>query len=89
MFKVVVTLDSNNEKSFCAVPSQWEENGIIYWPPKDLLCKVRCNPHSVPNKNEWEAEECLVKMNNIITFREACHLEEQLVNLENTEAEEE
>lgn len=89
MFKVVMTLESDDNKVFCAVPAAWEENNKVYWPPneKDIV-KLRCNAKSAPDKSTWISEDCVLKMDLIETFQKAHEFEKAFYSCENTDAEE-
>ena len=65
-FKIVSTI----EKGDCmvsAVPSMWERNGILLWPPtnrKIQFEELRQDKFSKPSNN-WIKYECQLKASNI------------------------
>lgn len=86
MFKVVKTVE-DGEIFICAVPSTWEMNSILSWPPGLNIEKLRSNPLSKP-RSSWRQISCTVKRDCIQTFGEAVSIEDQLSSFTDTESEE-
>lgn len=71
-FKVVETLE-NGKKLLSAVPSAWEKDGHLYWPPikrVSLLQKLLSDVNSRPAAG-WSRRACKLKRQGILTFAEA------------------
>lgn len=76
-FKVVQT-SSKGKFELCAVPSAWECNGILKWPPMDnnkkatinAITKLMQNASSVPGQN-WKEFRCVLKRTNLLTMEDA------------------
>lgn len=73
-FKIVQT--SNKGKfELCAIPSAWEQNGTLKWPPIDskkskaalkATAKLLEDANSVP-RSDWREFKCVLKRTNIPT----------------------
>ena len=68
-FKIVKTIE-NGSVRLSIVPDKWEQEGILFWPPKttkysDKLIK---DPNSVPSI-DWQMMHCSVKESTIPQFR--------------------
>lgn len=69
-YKIVNTIERGKAVLTC-VPSNWEKNGTLFWPPKGQE-KLRHIESSVPELN-WKPFNCIVKRRNIGTVFQAEH----------------
>lgn len=82
-FKVVLVRETQEIEP---VPTEWEENGILYWPPDEKTRRfLQSNKNSCPDKELWKQYHCLVKSKNILIYGDAS--EEAKWFLDNTEDE--
>lgn len=82
-FKVVQTIE-RGLPYLSVVPMQWEIDGILYWPKRDLY-SLRENPASVPDLKEWRAMSCTVKRRGIQSLIEAQKIEKEMSRVSDTE----
>lgn len=75
MFKIIQTIE-NNQAKLTIIPSEWEKNGILYWPRKNSE-KLHKNANSIPEKN-WMTMKCKVKRSFIPRYEDA---QEELGNM--------
>ncbi|XP_047028718.1 uncharacterized protein LOC124636601 [Helicoverpa zea] len=70
-FKIVQTIEYGVQK-LTVVPTLWESNGIVRWPPKTVkfASKLIKDGNSRPGP-EWSSFKCVLKRNCIPTFEEA------------------
>lgn len=68
-FKIIQT-NENQRKMLVIVPSMWEENGHLWWPPKNTTKykTLMKDELSRPEKNQWKLMDCTLKRNNIRTY---------------------
>lgn len=88
-FKIVKTLE-NGTVNISAVPTAWEENGILWWPKcsQIVLDKLRCNKYSVPDETWTKYSNATVKAKNIESFHEAIKIEIEFAGFNDTDTEE-
>ncbi|XP_018377394.1 PREDICTED: uncharacterized protein LOC108770344, partial [Trachymyrmex cornetzi] len=88
-FKIVAILKKRGSSAileYSYVPYQWEKDGILYWPKRNIL-SLRKDPTSM-YESDWEQYKCKVKKDNIVGIDEAELWEEEYVNASCTESEE-
>lgn len=83
-FKVVQTIERG---TICisAVPSGWEKDGTLWWPPKSQMGAV-LDENSAP-KDKWKSFSCIVKR-QFKTYKEASEEAEKMEAETDTEQEE-
>lgn len=89
MFKIVVFLKNRGKTTatyYAYVPEAWEVNGHVYWPEKNLE-KLRKDPNSKPNIQEWTKFKAVVKMQNIQSHEDAILYEDNFVQMDSTDSE--
>jgi len=89
-FKIVAILQKRGHKTkieYAYVPHQWEDNGILSWPPNNCL-SLRNDASSIPMK-DWTSYKCKVKKSCILEREEAELWEDEYINASSTEAEDE
>ncbi|KAJ8729031.1 hypothetical protein PYW07_006727 [Mythimna separata] len=69
-YKIVQTIE-RGKTILVIVPSLWEENGNLWWPPKKTQYKLMKDEQSKPDKKEWKLMDCILKRNNILTYQQA------------------
>lgn len=67
-YKIVKTFEKGKSK-LSAVPSNWEIDGVLYW-PKYNENKLKRIENSCPEHN-WRKINCKVKRSDFLTFHEA------------------
>lgn len=88
MFKIVITKE-RGQSLVSAVPSSWENENILFWPPllkQKAIDELRKNEKSIPAKS-WKKLKCIVKVSDIKTLKEALDLEELYGNTYSTDEE--
>lgn len=61
----------NGKPSLSTVPSLWENNGKLKWPPKKLQSMaLKNNMQPGALADGWQEFDCLVKRANIASYRE-------------------
>lgn len=81
-FKVVQIKETDDVEP---VPHQWEENGVLYWPPsKSETRRHQSNAESVPDVN-WLKYSCVVKQQGILIYSHASAAADQLCFLSKDE----
>lgn len=89
-FKIVATQEKRGIY-FTVVPHKWEQDKVLFW-PKDLKYSeresLRADPDSTPDVETWEQFPCILKYNNILTFREGLDIEKKLTSCVDSDAEE-
>ncbi|KAJ3664549.1 hypothetical protein Zmor_000107 [Zophobas morio] len=75
-FKIVQTIEGGRFY-FSIVPSKWEKDGLLRWPPKSLLVKLAHVENSSPEE-KWETVNCVMKR-ELLTKEEA---ERELTRIE-------
>ncbi|XP_018394258.1 PREDICTED: zinc finger protein 91 [Cyphomyrmex costatus] len=77
-FKIVAILKKRGSSiilEYSYVPYQWEKDGILYWPKRNIL-SLRKDPTST-YESDWEQYKCKVKKDNIVGIDEAELWEEE------------
>lgn len=67
-YKIVQTRE-RGETKLAVVPTSWEKNGKLWWPPKKIECRLTKDEQSKPDKKEWTLMDCVLKRNNIRTYQ--------------------
>lgn len=67
-FKVVQTMERGRLR-LTAVPDRWERDGMLFW-PKNKQDKLRRVENCDPDQT-WTPINCIVKRNNLRTFKDA------------------
>lgn len=83
-FKVVQTIE-NGKICISAVPSGWEVDGTLWWPPKSQSGNI-CIENSTP-KQKWTSYSCVVKR-QYNTYKEATAEAERMEAETDTETDE-
>lgn len=86
-FKIVKTIE-NGTVRLSIVPNKWEQDGILYWPPKNLKNREKLikDGSSVPSI-DWLKMPCAIKeqqLESLVTAKKLCAL---YSNLSDTDAE--
>lgn len=87
-WKIVQTIE-NKRTYITAVPHQWENNKVLFW-PAHLSPSQRQNLRknaAATSQNTWQQYPCKVRCNNILTFADALAMERGLSACSDTEAE--
>uniref|UniRef100_A0A182VVL9 DUF4806 domain-containing protein n=1 Tax=Anopheles minimus TaxID=112268 RepID=A0A182VVL9_9DIPT len=58
-YKIVQTIEGG-ETCLSVVPSRWEQEGVLFWPKKNLVAKLSLEEDSIPT-NKWEKINCIKK----------------------------
>lgn len=71
-FKIIETIEKG-ERKIAAVPSGWESNGELMWPPPNKLNKLIKNASRPPGtiQEGWKKFSCVVVQSNINSMYEA------------------
>lgn len=69
-YKIVQTREKGQTK-LAIIPTSWEKNGKLWWPPKKLEYRLTKDEQSKPDKKEWTLMDCILKRNNIQTYEHA------------------
>lgn len=87
-FKVVQTIE-NGKTVLSAIPSQWEENNLLYWPNNRSKLRILLQEEfSIPDKDKWEKLPCTIKRNNLKSIVDAEHEIDVMELISDTEEEE-
>lgn len=84
-YKIVQTND-NGKVTLSAVPTHWEYDGKLFWPPSAML-KLAYQTLAMPDENDgWTVMDCVLKRQNIPTYKGA--LKEMSVMCNNSDTDE-
>lgn len=89
-FKIVSYIE-NGEVFVNAVPSNWEKENMLYWPPTNNLViegRLRKDENSIPDETTWSIRPCKVKLVDIESLKDALGLEKKYALLTDSESEE-
>lgn len=67
-YKIVQTREKG-QTILVIIPSLWEKNGSLWWPPKKTQNKLIKDEQSKPDKTEWKLMDCILKRNNLRTYQ--------------------
>lgn len=85
-FKIIQTIENGNIVLTC-VPHQWESNGVLYWPRKQIkshTSKLQKDENSQPD-DTWKQINCAVKRRDIKTYQDAMNEIDIMSNNSETE----
>lgn len=68
-YKIVQTVEKG-KKTLVVIPSLWENEGKLWWPPRNIQFKVMKDEQSKPG-NDWKLMKCILKRSNILTYQQA------------------
>ena len=85
----LVSYTENNLVYINAVPIAWENDGLLFWPPKGAnIARLRNNESSSPNAT-WSSRPCKIKvLNNLDHIQVGIQLEKKYINFTDSESEE-
>lgn len=84
-FKIVQTIE-RGRPLLTAVPHEWENNGILFWPKKHE--KLRRIENSKPETN-WNSINCILKRSNLPSLAQAEFEIDNMSNASDTETDNE
>lgn len=70
LFKIVSTSEPDGDR-LCIVPSLWEFNGILSWPPKNKNILMLIKEERSKPSPDWKKMNCDLKRQNLFTYAQA------------------
>lgn len=83
-FKIVSSIEKNTQY-LEIVPSQWENNGVCWWPKKGLSVKQK-DESCLPDPESFFTVNCVLKRDKIPTFKEASSILDTMMQQSDSDA---